>query len=142
MKAAVTTDNASLEARVHPVFGRCPTYVLVDTESMAFEALANPAVHAPGGAGIRAAQFVVQAGAQAVITGNVGSNAFEVLESASVPVFLTEDGTVRQAVEALQAGSLQRLERASTATNTGRQGASHRRGAGSGAQITPRSGKE
>jgi predicted Fe-Mo cluster-binding NifX family protein len=81
-------------------------YMFVDTESMEFEAAANPAAEAPGGAGIRAAQFVTDADVQAVITGNVGPNAIQVLHAAGVPVYLFRDGTVRRAVEDFTAGKL------------------------------------
>jgi predicted Fe-Mo cluster-binding NifX family protein len=61
---------------------------------------------AAGGAGIQAAQFVVERGAKAVISGNVGPNAFGVLQAAGVPVYTFGGGTVRQAVEAYKAGKL------------------------------------
>jgi predicted Fe-Mo cluster-binding NifX family protein len=81
-------------------------YLFVDTESMEFEAAPNPAIDAPGGAGIRAAQFVTSADVQAVITGKVGPNAINVLQAAGVPVYLFRDGTVRQAVDNFVAGKL------------------------------------
>jgi len=74
MKIVVTANGADLDAPASPVFGRCPIYVFVDTETMQFEAVGNPAVAAGGGAGIQAAQFVIEQGAQAVVTGNAGPN--------------------------------------------------------------------
>jgi predicted Fe-Mo cluster-binding NifX family protein len=106
MRIIVTANGADLEAPASPVFGRCPTYVFVDLDTMEFEAVENPAIAAPGGAGIQAAQFVVERGARAVVTGNVGPNAFDVLQSAGVPVYLFGGGTVRQAAEACKAGQL------------------------------------
>jgi len=106
MKIVVTASGADLGTQAHPAFGRCPTYVFVDTETMQFEAVENPAANAAGGAGIQAAQFVVERGAQAVVTGNVGPNAFQVLQPAGVPIYLFSGGTVRQAVEAYKAGEL------------------------------------
>jgi predicted Fe-Mo cluster-binding NifX family protein len=73
---------------------------------MAYEAVDNPAVGAPGGAGVQAAQFIVERGAAAVVSGNVGPNAFNVLQAADVPVYLFNDGTVRDAVTAYRAGTL------------------------------------
>jgi predicted Fe-Mo cluster-binding NifX family protein len=106
MKIVVTSSGTTLEAQAHPAFGRCPTYLFIDTDTMQFEAVENPAANAAGGAGIQAAQFVVERGAQAVVTGNVGPNAFKVLQPAGVPIYLFEGGTVRQAVEAYKAGEL------------------------------------
>ncbi|MGD1996928.1 MAG: NifB/NifX family molybdenum-iron cluster-binding protein [Anaerolineae bacterium] len=107
MKVVVTADGANLDAPASPVFGRCPTYVFVDSETMEFEAVENPAMDAASGAGIQAAQFVIEQGAQAVVTGNMGPNAFSVLQSANVPSYLFGGGTVQEAVEAYKAGELQ-----------------------------------
>jgi predicted Fe-Mo cluster-binding NifX family protein len=106
MRIVVSANGADLDGAASPVFGRCPTYVFVDTETMEFESVDNPAVGAAGGAGIQAAQFVVEQGAQAVISGMVGPNAFDVLQAARVAVYSFGGGTVRQAVEALDAGRL------------------------------------
>jgi predicted Fe-Mo cluster-binding NifX family protein len=119
MKIIVTSGGADLDAAVHPLFGRCPMYVFVDTDDLSFQAVENPAIAAPGGAGVQAAQFVLQQGAQAVVTGNVGPNAYQVFESAGIPVYLQEGGTVREAVEAYRAGRLTAAGGASAAEHSG-----------------------
>lgn len=107
MKVVVSAMQEGLDAEVSPVFGRCPIYVFVDSDSMEFEAVPNPAMSAAGGAGIQAAQFAVGKGVQAVLTGNVGPNAFNVLQQAGINIYPVSGGTVRQAVEALNSGQLQ-----------------------------------
>jgi len=107
MKIAVSSQGDTLDAPASPVFGRCPTYLFVESETMEFEAVPNPAMSQGGGAGIQAAQFVVNQGANAVLSGNLGPNAFDVLQAAGVPGYLVAGGTVRQAVEAYKAGQLQ-----------------------------------
>ena len=62
MKIVVTANGADLAALASPIFGRCPIYVFVDTETMQFEAVENPAVGASGGAGIQAASSSLSAG--------------------------------------------------------------------------------
>jgi predicted Fe-Mo cluster-binding NifX family protein len=137
MKIVVSAQGDTLEAPASPVFGRCPTYLFVDTETMGFEAVPNPAMNQGGGAGIQAAQFVVSHGAQAVLTGNLGPNAFDVLQAAGIPGYLVSEGTVRQAVEAFKAGRLQPLGGANVAAHAGMGGGMGRgmgmgRGAGRG----------
>jgi predicted Fe-Mo cluster-binding NifX family protein len=119
MKIAVTANGTDLDAPASPVFGRCPTYILVDTETMQYEAIANPALSAGGGAGVQAAQYVVERGAQAVVTGNVGPNAFGVFQASGIPVYLFKGETVRQAVDAFKAGQLSPTGGASVASHTG-----------------------
>jgi predicted Fe-Mo cluster-binding NifX family protein len=119
MRIVVTANGADLDAPSSPVFGRCPTYIFVDTDTMAFEAVGNPAVSAAGGAGIQAAQFVVERGAQAVVTGSVGPNAFDVFHAADVPVYIFSGGTARQAVESYKAGRLPTAGGASAPAHAG-----------------------
>jgi predicted Fe-Mo cluster-binding NifX family protein len=99
MKVVVSSSGKELSSDSSPQFGRCPVFVIVDTESMQFESVDNPAANASGGAGVRAAQLVVDAGVQAVITGRVGPKAGQVLQAAGVPVHLFQGGTVLEAVE-------------------------------------------
>lgn len=106
MRIVVTAEGAGLDAPASPVFGRCPHYLFVDTDTLQWEAVANPARGASGGAGIQAAQFVVERGARAVVTGQVGPNAMGVFQAAGVSVYLFTGGTVRAAVAAFQAGTL------------------------------------
>jgi predicted Fe-Mo cluster-binding NifX family protein len=119
MKIVVSANGPDLDAPASPVFGRCPMYVFVDTDSMASESVENPAVSAGGGAGIQAAQFVVERGAQAVVTGNMGPNAFNVFQSAGVPIYLFGGGTVRDAVEAFRSGKLQSIADANVQAHAG-----------------------
>jgi predicted Fe-Mo cluster-binding NifX family protein len=122
VKIVVTANGTDLDAPASPVFGRCPVYVFVDTETMHFEAIGNPERDTLRGAGFEAAEFVVERGAQAVVTGNVGPNAFSVFQSSGVPVYLSGRGTVREAVEAYETGRLQPVEGANVPTHSGTSG--------------------
>jgi predicted Fe-Mo cluster-binding NifX family protein len=104
MKIVVTASGSHLDAPISSVFGRCPTYMFVDTETLDFEALENPAISASSGAGIQAAQFIIERGAQAVLTGDTGPNAANALQAADVTVYQIFEGTVRQAVEMFKQG--------------------------------------
>jgi len=138
MRIVVSAEGDNLDAPASPVFGRCPTCIFVDTESLEFEVLPNPAVSQGGGAGIQAAQFVVNQGAKAVLSGNLGPNAFDVLQAANVPGYLVAEGTVRQAVAAYKAGQLQPMGRANVAAHAGMGGGRGRgRGMGRSGQAGP-----
>jgi predicted Fe-Mo cluster-binding NifX family protein len=135
MKIAVSANGVDLEAPASPIFGRAPNFLVVDTETMDFDTLGNPALGAAGGAGVQASQFVVEHGAEAVVSGNVGPNAFDVLQAAGVPVYLFDGGTVRQAVEAFDAGKLQSIGGATAPHHAGMRAA--RRGRRSARANTP-----
>ena len=122
MKIVVTASGGDLDAPASPMFGRCPFYVFVDTDTWQFEAVDNPAMSAAGGAGIQAAQYVVAQGAQAVLSGHLGPNAAQVLQAAKVPVYLTSGGTVRQAVEVFKEGRLPSADQANVQAHAGMGG--------------------
>ena len=122
MRIVVSAEGDDLDAPASLVFGRCSTYLFIHTESFEFAALPNPAANQGGGAGIQAAQFVVNQGARAVLSGNLGPNAFDVLQAANVPGYLVAEGTVRQAVVAYKAGRLQPMDQANVAAHAGMGG--------------------
>lgn len=138
MKIAVSSQGETLDAPSSPVFGRCPTYLVVDTETMQYEALPNPAMDQGGGAGIQAAQFVVTQGAEAVLSGNLGPNAFDVLQAAGVPGYLVPEGTVRKAIEAYKAGQLRPMEGPNVGAHAGMPGGTPETGRGQKAAASPR----
>ena len=140
MRIVVTSSGTHLDAPISPVFGRCPIYLFVDTETLASEAVENPAISASSGAGIQAAQFVVEQGARALLTGNIGPNAANALEAADVPVYQIFEGTVRQAVEMFKQGRLNLTGGANVPSHSGMRagrgmgrGVGMRRGMGRGA---------
>ncbi len=106
MILAISSSGTDLSSAVDPRFGRCRYLVFYDTDSGSLEAVANSNIDAAGGAGIRTAQMVLDKGAGAVITGNVGPNAMNVLSGGGVPVYTGVSGTVESAVKLYEEGSL------------------------------------
>jgi predicted Fe-Mo cluster-binding NifX family protein len=106
MRICVSASANSLDASVDPRFGRCPYFIIVDSETMQFEVVPNPALGAIGGAGIQAAQIIASKGAKVVITGNVGPNAFQALSAAGIKIIIGAYGTVREVVEKYRRGEL------------------------------------
>jgi predicted Fe-Mo cluster-binding NifX family protein len=104
MKICVTATADSLDAQIDPRFGRCAYLIIVDSETMQFEAVPNSAAGATGGAGIQAAQTIANKGVELLITGNVGPNAFGALSAAGIEIFTGASGTVKEAVEKLKRG--------------------------------------
>jgi len=108
MKVAITATEPSLDAKVDPRFGRCAYFLIVDPESSQFEALENPNVALGGGAGIQSAQLLAEKGAQAVLTGNCGPNAYQALFAAGISVIVGCSGSAREALEQYKAGGARR----------------------------------
>jgi predicted Fe-Mo cluster-binding NifX family protein len=110
MKLIVTATAPDLEAPVDPRFGRGAYFVVVDTDTMQWQAHQNAAVNAAGGAGSQAAQFVAQQGAEAAISGDFGPNAYIALAAGEVKMYLLGTSqTVSEAVANCLAGKLQEV---------------------------------
>jgi len=108
VKIAVATTQGGLEDVVSPVFGRCPTFTLVDVENgkvVSHEVVQNPYLSAMGGAGIQAAQLVISKGAQAILAGAFGPNATNVFSQGGVQT-IPAQGTVKEKVLEFAAGRL------------------------------------
>ena len=107
MKIAVSAQGETLDSAVDPRFGRAAYFVIVDAESGAFETINNEQnVNTMQGAGIQAAETVANSGAEAILTGHCGPNAFRTLNSADIKICVGAEGTVAQAVEAFKSGVL------------------------------------
>jgi predicted Fe-Mo cluster-binding NifX family protein len=100
MKIGVSAQGGSMESEVEPRFGRCPYFLIVDSDTMEFEAFPNSGTRMAHGAGPRTVQEFVQRGTEVVLTGQVGPKAQQALDAASLEVVTGTHGTVREAIEA------------------------------------------
>jgi len=119
MKVCVTASGPGLDVPLDPRFGRCAYFVFVETESMEAESIPNSSSGAASGAGIQAAQTIANAGASALITGNVGPNATQTLNAAGVKIYLDQGGSVKDVVERFKKGELKEITSASVPPHAG-----------------------
>ena len=129
MRIAVSASGGGLDAAVDPRFGRCPYFVIVDTETMHSEVVPNESGNMAHGAGIQAAQTVVGQGVQVVLTGNIGPNAYQALSAAGTKIVTGVTGTVREAITSYKNG---RLKETSSPSVGGHFGIGRSRGTGRG----------
>ena len=105
MKIAVSSQGIDLDSQIDPRFGRAAYILIIDTASSDIEVLDNSEnLNAFKGAGIQAAVMVSDAGAEVLLTGFCGPNAFKTLQAAGMKVANDISGTVRDAVKALVEG--------------------------------------
>jgi len=113
VKLAVTSKGKSLDSEVDPRFGRAAYILIVDTNSLEFEVLDNSEnANAFKGAGIQAATMISDKGADVLLTGFCGPNAFKTLKAADIKVVNDVSGTLRDAVNAFNAGKVSFADKA------------------------------
>jgi len=119
MKIAVTATGPTLDGPVDPRFGRCPYFLIVETDDLSCEAVENPNLTLGGGAGIQSAQLMNEKGVRCVLTGNCGPNAYQTLSAVGIEVIVGCSGRVRDVVEQFKVGRLSAVDEPNVASHFG-----------------------
>lgn len=106
MKIAATSNSRSLDDVIEPRFGRCHYYLIVETDTLDFEAIENPSISLVGGAGIQSAQLMADKGVTNVLTGNCGPNAYQTLNAAGINIIVGCSGIIREVIQQFKEGNL------------------------------------
>jgi len=120
MKIILSVTSPKIDSELDPRFGRAAHFLVVNVDTMDWQAFDNPALNASGGAGIRAAQFVTEHQCQAVISGDFGPNAFGALSAAGIGMYLYGTASsVQQVIDLFKAGKLEMLSAPTAAGHHG-----------------------
>ena len=110
MRIALPVDEKNKETTVCMSYGRCPYFMVYDTEKKDYEYIDNEANSQTGGAGITAGQMIIDAGCSVVLTPRLGENAADVLYAGKVKIYKTDKSLKASAnVEAYLDGKLPEL---------------------------------
>ena len=108
MNICITASGRDLDAAVDQSFGRSGFFLFVDSETRETKAVENsPGAH---GAGVQAAQILVEQGARVLITGNVGPNAYQGLSAAGIEIYTGASGNCRKVLADYEAGLLSKTD--------------------------------
>ena len=119
MKIAISSVGTILDAQVDPRFGRCAYFIIIDPDTMQFEAVDNANAAAGGGAGIATAQMIAGKSVEAVLSGNCGPNAYEVLSKANIKVISGVSGVIKDVVENYRNGKYEASDKPNVAGHFG-----------------------
>ncbi len=110
MKISIPVDEKSLESNVCVSFGRAPYYLIYDTETKESVFHDNSAAASTGGAGIKAAQTIVDNKVNALLTPRCGENAANVLKSADIKIYKTAGISAKKNIDDFISGKLSLLD--------------------------------
>lgn len=109
MKIVIPVDDNNTETNVCISFGRAPYFLLFDTETKESLFIDNSAIASTGGAGIKAAQTIIDHNAHILLTPRCGENAANMLKVADIKLYKTETTLANENIEAFIAGKLSLL---------------------------------
>jgi len=112
MKIAVSSTGKNIDSNVADVFGRSPYFIIVeieDREIKRIEIIENKSTEQMSGAGISAAQLMAEKNVNAVITGNVGPRAFDVLNQFNIGIYIG-NGTIKKVLQEFINGKLKKTK--------------------------------
>jgi predicted Fe-Mo cluster-binding NifX family protein len=110
MKIAIPVDGMDMETNVCISFGRAPYFLIYNTETKESLFLENTAAESQGGAGIKAAQLLVDRNVDALLTPRCGENAAEVIKAAHIKIYKTAGLSAKENIHAFISGTLSILE--------------------------------
>ena len=109
MKICITSSGNTEKSILDSRFGRCSYFFLVDLESGKQTLIPNESVISGGGAGISSGQLMVEKGVEAIITGNIGPNAMNVLKAAGINIYRGKNESVEDNIEYFKADKLEKI---------------------------------
>lgn len=112
MTIAIPVDKADISSDVCVSFGRAPYFLIYDTDTKDRVFIDNSAAASAGGAGIKAAQVIVDHKVEALLTPRCGQNAVDVLEGGDVKLYKTVKPSVQETIDAFEKGELSLLDQA------------------------------
>lgn len=99
MKILVSSIGKDEKSIMDRRFGRCKYFVIFDSESNKYNFIENDGSKAGGGAGIAAANQVIELGIKTIITGNLGPNAYELILKDGIKAYTSEEVSVEECIK-------------------------------------------
>ncbi len=100
MKIAITSNGKGLDSQIDLRFGRTKGFIIYDLDTNDFDYIDNVQnLEALQGAGIQAAQNIINKDVDILITGHCGPKAFKLLSNSSVKVYTAEVGKISEIID-------------------------------------------
>ncbi|OPJ57673.1 NifB/NifX family molybdenum-iron cluster-binding protein [Clostridium oryzae] len=110
MKIAISAAGKDIESLLDTRFGRCEYFQIHDTVSGNINVIENRGKTSSGGAGIAASNQLISENVDVVITGNLGPNAFELIEKAEIKAYKSESIAIKLVLDKYKNGELEEIK--------------------------------
>jgi len=120
MRICISAEGKTSDSNVDQRFGRCKYFMFIDIDSMKFEIVENNNINNSEGAGVKAGQLVVSKEIGALLTGNIGPNACQIVNSASIEIYTGIKGKISDVVKDFQSGKFKKTSLPNVDSKAGR----------------------
>ena len=110
MKIAMSVMDENMKTLLDERFGRANYFVIYDLENDKQEFFENEGKYSKEGAGIVAAQEVINKEVDVLITGSLGPNAFRVLSSSGIKLYKSVSLKITEVIEKFKNNELEELK--------------------------------
>lgn len=110
MKIGIPVEGNSMKTNISQSFGRTDYFLIYNTDTEKADFLDNSAANTQGGAGIKAAQRIVDAEVDILITPRCGENAADVLNMANIKIYKNIGNSIEENIQALKDNKLNLLQ--------------------------------
>lgn len=113
MKIAISSTGKNIDDKIDETFGRCPYFIIVeikDGKIGKIETIENENINQTTGAGVSTAQLVAEKEVEAIITGNVGPRALDVLNQFNIKIYIGK-GTIKEAIDSFINNELEEIKK-------------------------------
>ena len=115
MKIGISSTGQNSASLSDPRFGRCNIFAIYDMDDDTYRFIENKAQQASGGAGIAAAQQMIDEDVEVILTGNMGPNAYNVIISSGIKIYRTGNVPVEKAIQLFKEAKLEAISEAGSA---------------------------
>lgn len=117
MKIAISATGKTNKDLLDMRFGRCEYFQIHDTESKEVKVLENEGQNSSGGAGIAASNQLIDEKIDVIITGNLGPNAFELIEKAGIKAYKCGNININSVLDKYNNGELEQNKNVRSCTS-------------------------
>jgi|AntAceMinimDraft_18_1070375.scaffolds.fasta_scaffold08120_3 predicted Fe-Mo cluster-binding NifX family protein len=113
MKIAISSTGKNIDDKIDETFGRCPYFIIAEVEDGKMgkiETIENKNINQTTGAGVSTAQLVAEKEVEAIITGNVGPRALDVLNQFNIKIYIGK-GNIKEAINSFINNELEEIKK-------------------------------
>lgn len=119
MIIAMTSTDSKKDALLDPRLGRCSIFAFYDSENDHWSFLPNPGALQGSGAGVKAAQFLIEQNAGVLLTGELGPKASQILNGTEIKVYSLPEIPLTEALAQYLAGKAKEISKATVRPHAG-----------------------